>query len=163
MFEDALVLLEGCPANCDRSCYRCLRSFRNRFEHDLLDRHLGASLLGYLLNGTPPLLDEERSRVAADRVFEDLSRLDVAGVRLARDVAIELPGLGVVRAPILAETSARRWIIGIHGPLTPDEPSDPGLSDAKEYGGAVPVLLLDEIVIARNLPRASRQVIDAVN
>ena len=27
VFEDALALLEGCPANCDRSCYRCLRSF----------------------------------------------------------------------------------------------------------------------------------------
>src|SRR6185312_10634650 len=43
VYEDAIRLLEDCPAGCDRSCYRCLRSFKNRFEHNLLDRHLGAS------------------------------------------------------------------------------------------------------------------------
>jgi Domain of unknown function (DUF1998) len=161
-FDDALALLESCPANCDRSCYRCLRSFKNRFEHDLLDRHLGASLLRYLLQGAPPTLTDARSRLAADRVFEDLTRLDVSGVRFSRGVDVVLPGVGTVEAPILAETSATRWIIGIHGPLTPDEPSDEKLREAKEYGGGVPVLLLDEIVVARNLPRATGQVIAAV-
>lgn len=163
VFEDALALLESCPENCDRSCYRCLRSFKNRFEHDLLDRYLGASLLRYLLDGTAPILADARSQLAADRVFEDLTRLDVAGVRFGRSVAVDLPGMGSVVAPILAETSTRRWIVGIHGPLTPDQASDDGLRDAKEYGGEVPVLLLDEIVVARNLPRASRQVIDTVS
>ena len=42
IFEDALKLLEKCPDNCDRSCYRCLRSYKNKFEHELLDRILGA-------------------------------------------------------------------------------------------------------------------------
>ena len=123
VFDDALTLLESCPETCDRSCYRCLRSFKNRFEHDLLDRHLGASLLRYLLDGTPPTLAEARTRVAADRVFEDLTRLDVDGVRFARTVEVEFAGVGPVEAPILAETSTRRWIVGIHGPLTPDEPA----------------------------------------
>jgi hypothetical protein len=162
VFDGALTVLENCPADCDRSCYRCLRSFKNRFEHDLLDRHLAASLLRYLLDGTPPMLAESRNRLAADRVFEDLKRLDVSGVGFERDVEIDVPGVGIIRAPIRGETSTRTWIIGIHGPLTPDEAIDEGLRDAKEYGGGVPVLLLDEIVIARNLPRASRHVIDAV-
>src|SRR5205085_5420050 len=34
VFEDALQILQHCPANCDRSCYRCLRSYKNKFEHD---------------------------------------------------------------------------------------------------------------------------------
>ena len=48
LFEGALKLL-ACPAQCDRSRYRCLRSYKNKFEHDLLDRHLAASLLRFLL------------------------------------------------------------------------------------------------------------------
>jgi hypothetical protein len=32
------------------------------------------------------------------------------------------------------------------------------LREAKEFGGSIPVILLDEIVIARNLPEAARQV-----
>jgi hypothetical protein len=35
---------------------------------------------------------------------------------------------------------------------------DPLLRDAKEFGGSIPVILLDEIVVARNLPEATRQV-----
>ena len=62
VFEAALQLLDGCPDGCDRSCYRCLRSYKNKFEHDLLDRHLGASLLRFLLNGDAPLLDPLRLR-----------------------------------------------------------------------------------------------------
>ena len=54
VFKEALHVLETCAENCDRSCYRCLRSYKNKFEHDLLDRHLGASLLNYLINGNYP-------------------------------------------------------------------------------------------------------------
>ena len=54
-------------------------------------------------------------------------------------------------------------MIGIHGPLTPDHPADQALRDAKEFGAAVPVFLADEIVIARNLPWASQQVIAALS
>src|SRR5205807_1636684 len=74
VFVAALDLLEKCPAGCDRSCYRCLRSFKNRFEHDQLDRYLGASLLRYLLYGLEPVLDKARVEQAADRLFAELSR-----------------------------------------------------------------------------------------
>ncbi|MCA9694663.1 MAG: DEAD/DEAH box helicase, partial [Myxococcales bacterium] len=62
VFEDALRILEECPKNkdCDRSCYRCLRSYKNKFEHDLLDRHLGASLLRFVLNNAAPTLSADR-------------------------------------------------------------------------------------------------------
>ena len=60
IFKHTLDRLENCPADCDASCYQCLRSFRNRFEHGLLDRHVGASLLRYLLYGTLPAMDPAR-------------------------------------------------------------------------------------------------------
>ena len=163
IFERALEVLEGCPEGCDRSCYRCLRSFRNRFEHDLLDRYLGASLLRYLLYGEDPVLSEVRLSQACDRLFEDLRRQAIPNVQFARDEPVQIPGIGEVRAPILATTSSRRFIVGIHGPLTPDYPADNALRDAKEFGTGVPVELIDEIVVARNLPAASIQVIQRVS
>ncbi|MGE3073897.1 MAG: DEAD/DEAH box helicase [Dehalococcoidia bacterium] len=162
VFEDALSLLETCPAMCDRACYRCLRSFKNRFEHDLLDRFLGASLLRYLLTGAEPRFDDLRVRLACDRLFADLSRQGIEGVALLRDSPIEVPGIGVVTAPILARSPQRDLVVGVHGPLTPDYASDTRIQDAKEYGTAVSVLLLDEIVISRNLQTATRQVMGAL-
>jgi hypothetical protein len=60
-------------------------------------------------------------------------------------------------------SNERVLIIGIHGPLTPDYVADPGLREAKEFGAAVPVRLVDEIVISQSLPRATQQVIDALS
>jgi hypothetical protein len=159
VFEDTIKLLEGCPAACDRSCYRCLRSFKNRFEHDLLDRHLAASLLRYLVLGEAPLLDQARIDQAADRLYADLCRQGLEGIEFRRNVDVDVPGMGSILAPILAQSSGHDTIIGIHGPLTPDHSADERLNEAKELGAVVPVHLADEIVIARNLPRASRRVI----
>ena len=33
LFERALQLMTACPEGCDASCYRCLRSYKNKFEH----------------------------------------------------------------------------------------------------------------------------------
>jgi ATP-dependent helicase YprA (DUF1998 family) len=163
VFEATIRLLEDCPAGCDRSCYRCLRSFKNKFEHDLLDRHLGASLLRYFVFGDEPVLAETRITQAADRLYADLCRHGLDGVQFSRNTDIDIPGIGRVEAPILARRNGRQILIGIHGPLTPDHPADPRLREAKEFGAAMPVLLADEIVIARNLPRASQQLIEALS
>jgi ATP-dependent helicase YprA (DUF1998 family) len=163
LFEDTIRLLEACPANCDRSCYRCLRSFRNRFEHALLDRYLGASLLRYLVRGEEPVIGQERLDQAADRLFADLFRHGIEGVEFGRKAKIDAPGIGTIEAPIVARANGRNLIIGIHGPLTPDHASDAQLRDAKEFGTVVPVLLVDEIVVSHNLPRASQQVIEAIS
>ena len=163
VFEDAITLLEGCPAHCDRSCYRCLRSFRNKFEHELLDRHLGASLLRYLVFGEEPVLHTARLDQAVDRLYGDLTRHGLDNVTFLRDSMVQLPGIGAVQAPILAQSDGHKTIIGVHGPLTPDHPDDPLLRDAKEYGAAVPIFLADEIAIARNLPRVSQHIIASLS
>jgi hypothetical protein len=162
VIDAAIEVLEGCPANCDRSCYRCLRSFKNRFEHDLLDRHLGTSLLRYLANDEDPLLADERIDRAADKLYADLCRHDVVGAEFVRRGVVDVSGVGSIEAPILARLDGRSVIVGVHGPLTPDHVADGSLRDAKELGTSVPVFLADEIVISRNLPRASTNVIEFV-
>jgi ATP-dependent helicase YprA (DUF1998 family) len=62
VFADAIRALEACPARCDRSCYECLRSYKNRFDHGALDRQLAATVLRAAMYGTPLALDPERER-----------------------------------------------------------------------------------------------------
>lgn len=153
LFEDALAVLENCPENCDRSCYRCLRSYKNKFEHELLDRHVGASLLRFLLSGAPPSLDTGRVNRATGLLFEDLKRQGIAGLQLERGVTVSVPGLGQITAPILAVgPGGARFIVGIHNPLTPGEPTDPALKEVAELAIGITVHLEDELAIRRNLP-----------
>jgi ATP-dependent helicase YprA (DUF1998 family) len=161
IFDDALKLLDECPENCDRSCYRCLRSYKNKFEHDLLDRHLGASLLRFALHEAAPTLSQERVARSTDLLFEDLDRQGIEGLCLERDKKISVAGLGDVVAPILVTTSTgARLVIGLHGPLTPNEPMDAALKDIKEYATSLAVHLEDELVVRRNLPSATRKLIE---
>lgn len=161
VFEEALQLLENCPESCDRSCYRCLRSYKNKFEHDLLDRALGASLLRFVLADTAPTLGAGRLERSTDLLYQDLERHGIEGLRLERKKEVAVAGLGKVVAPILAVNRAgAHFVIGLHGPLTPDEPSDDALRDIKEYSVALPVILVDELVVRRNLPTATANLIE---
>lgn len=163
VFHAALDILDRCPENCDRSCYRCLRSYKNKFEHDLLDRHLGASLLRVLMDGMYPVLNELRLRASTDLLYEDILRQGLEGLVIDRERTINVPGFGAVTAPILVTRSdGSEIIIGLHGPLTPGDPPDDGLRDLKEFGASIPVLLCDEIVVRRNLPRATSDLISQI-
>lgn len=156
VFEDALGILQNCPANCDGSCYRCLRSYKNKFEHDLLDRHVGASLLRFILHNEVPAVSPDRLERSTELLFQDLERQGVDGLTLARNATISVPGLSDVTAPILATTSGGRSIvIGLHGPLTPDAFDDDALTHLKEFSLAVAVVPVDELVVRKNLPSAT--------
>jgi ATP-dependent helicase YprA (DUF1998 family) len=156
VFADALRILENCPDACDRSCYRCLRSYKNKFEHDLLDRHLGASLLRFVLTGAVPRLDDGRLRKSTDLLFQDLERQGLEGLDIQRNKPVSVPGLTPLVAPIFAvNRTGGRFVIGLHGPLTPDDPPDVGLKELMEFSAAVTVILVDELVVRRNLPRAT--------
>ena len=148
---------------CDRSCYRCLRSYKNKFEHDLLDRYIGASLLRFLIHGSYPELDSERLITSTNLLFEDLDRQNLADITIERNRILSLPGLGNIIAPIYAKRrDGSEFVIGLHGPLTPDDPPDDGLRDLKEFCPSIPVLLCDEIVVRRNLPRATSDIISQI-
>ncbi|MGE0677728.1 DEAD/DEAH box helicase [Pseudolabrys sp.] len=66
----ALKLLDGCT--CDDSCYQCLRSYKNRYEHALFDRHIGADLLRACFKGVPLNIDPAREDYALKRLANDL-------------------------------------------------------------------------------------------
>ena len=53
----ALEMGENCPnQDCSGACYHCLLGYRNQRIHNLLDRHLGAAVLKYLLHQQRPHL-----------------------------------------------------------------------------------------------------------
>jgi ATP-dependent helicase YprA (DUF1998 family) len=152
LFGEALRILERCPDDCDSSCYRCLRSYKNKFEHHLLDRQIAASLLRYLLHGDLPALDGARSERSSDLLFNDLERQDALGVEFKRNATVVVPGLGEVPAPILAiRDNGSQTIIDVTGPLTPKRSSNPVLLEAAEVA-ATHVHLVDELLIRKNLP-----------
>lgn len=70
LVDAALDLLEGC--DCDASCYQCLRSYKNRYEHALFDRRIGADLLRACFKGTKLTIDRGREDYALRRLASDI-------------------------------------------------------------------------------------------
>jgi hypothetical protein len=159
LFERAIEVLEQCPDSCDRSCYRCLRSYQNKFEHELLDRQVGAALLRHILSGTAMLLPEDRVAQSLDKLFYDLVRSKDQDVSFQRSANCVIPGLDPVTAPILASSSTLgQFIIDLCRPLCGNVPTHPELVEVQEYSSA-PVVLIDELLVRRNLPRASETIL----
>ncbi len=163
VFEEALHILEACPEGCDRSCYRCLRSYKNKFEHDLLDRHLGASLLRYLIFGSDPTMDGGRLEDSTNLLFEDLCRQGLEGVTLKADCGMDLPILGPVTIPIYVKrANGTELFVGLCEPLTRDTPADAVLRDVRQSCPTIPVVLCDEILVSRNLPAATNHILEEI-
>ena len=163
VFKEALEILEGCRESCDRSCYRCLRSYKNKFEHDLLDRHLGASLLRYLIDGSYPSMPVARLHGSTKLLYEDLIRQDLPNTTFDLDHPTTLPGLGSVTIPIRVKRSdGTELFVGLREPLTRDTPADDVLANVRQVSPDSRVVLCDEIVVTRNLPAATNQIIEAI-
>jgi hypothetical protein len=159
VLDQALKILSKC--DCDSSCYRCLRSFKNKFEHDRLDRHLARDLLLYLLQGHLPQLDEQRAMRAASMLAEDVRRQSDGALQVQTDVAVSIPGVGDVTAPILVEADdGRQFIVAVSHPLSAHASPNEELREVAEFS-PVPVLLLHDLRIRRSLPSATREVLVA--
>ena len=162
LFQMALDLMEDCPENCDASCYRCLRSFKNKFEHTLLDRHVGAELFKYLLHGTSLEFNTARLQSSSTILYHDLLRQSRHGIQFKSNVAVSSGG-STLLAPILAETAAgQQFVIALSGPLTPDQPSDSDLADLQIHGGSVSLIVENELLVRGNLPAVSRSVFQKI-
>jgi hypothetical protein len=163
LFKDTLTLLEECPANCDSSCYRCLRSYKNKFDHHLLDRHVGASLLRYLLTSDTPTIGAERAAASMDLLFEDLQRQELETVNLQQRVQLDVAGFGSLTAPIAASLEGGRTIVVVlRVPFTPSVLLAPEWMGPAEFGINPQVITVDELAIRRNLPSTSSRIIDAL-
>ena len=162
LLEKALLVLKACPEGCDASCYRCLRSYKNKFEHSLLDRHVGAELLEYLVTGRRPRFNEERLHGSTVLLYHDLLRQGLVGVEFELEARLDSESSGLV-APILATTnSGKRIIVALSGPLTPGQPVDPAIAGYRDEGGTIPVIVENELVVRGNLPSVTNAIRHAI-
>ncbi len=160
VFETALATLSGC--DCDVSCYKCLRSFKNKFEHDRLDRHIGADLLRYLLEDTRPVVNAAREARAVAALAEDLRRQGGAALTVEHGATFEVPTIGPIAVPILVTgPSGQRRAVCITHPLTAATPSDARLEALGEFT-PVPLDPVHEIRVRRSLPWVTRGVLTSL-
>lgn len=164
LLNRAQKILEVCPENCDSSCYRCLRSFGNRFEHRSLDRHVGAELLGYLRSGNIPQFDKERIAKSSRRLFDDLVRLDDGSGEFSFEMNSEVVvGGKSIRIPICAiGKSGSKVAVGLSGALTDGHAADTELRELAQMDPKFRVILVNELLVRKNLPTATQFVLDSL-
>ncbi len=100
-----MMLSDTHRQNCDSSCYKCLRNYRNMSYHGLLDWRLGMSLLNALRSKQFACgLDEEFASPDLDRWLEDAYKLRdqfcYTFSAQARDFAA-IPGLEIGQSQVL--------------------------------------------------------------
>ncbi|MEX2374326.1 MAG: DEAD/DEAH box helicase [Dehalococcoidia bacterium] len=154
----ALELLKGCDAACDSSCYRCLRSYQNKFEHQLLDRFVGAALLEHVLDDGDGDLEPSRLATATQVLVTELRRSLPAGVTVKEGKIIEVPGVGEVQVPVLvSDGSGTRLLVSVHSPIRLNQPLSADLQRVAD-GTFEIVRPLNELLVRENLPAAVRLV-----
>jgi ATP-dependent helicase YprA (DUF1998 family) len=163
VFREALRILENCPDECDRSCYRCLRSYKNKFDHEFLDRFVGAALLRYLLDGERPTWNAKRLNESREILFRDLLRQNHPTAKITRDVQVPSSTGSVITAPILIERAdGLAAVVDVSGVLTPNLPAEDALEEIMEFGAPL-IRVVEELQVRRNLPSATAQLWKAMN
>ncbi len=118
LFETALERLESC--NCTHSCYECLRSYKNKWDHKYLDRKLGAAFIRHIVFGEYPTIsaDDDSRLLRALQADLEESGHDI----VALDGGIRLPALAnrvvVLGHPMTrgeAGSACGRALVGDHG------------------------------------------------
>jgi hypothetical protein len=150
LFCNALDIMEECPADCDASCYRCLRSFRNRLDHTLLDRKLGAQVLRQVMTGVTPPYSMERAQSSIDLMAADLRR------QFSDDSDIVTATGSATQAPICLRRKSTGKItpLDLHSPVAP--------SVALHAIDVKGVVLIDELLVRKNLGEAVAKVMNAL-
>ena len=159
LFQRALRLVKTCPENCDTSCYRCLRSFKNKFEHGLLDRHVAAELLEYLLTGTLPEFNVERLKTSTALLYRDLLRQGDGSIDFKANVMVSDAGAKKTEVPILTVSkNGKRFAIALSGPLTVDYPAESSIRELRGKVTDLQFIVVNELLVRGNLPAATREV-----
>lgn len=144
----ARKIMSSCEDGCPSSCYRCLRSFRNRLDHPVLDRHMGISFVDYLLTGNASAFDPSRLKAAGKLLVDELPR------HFESEYAIHLKAQqgreSEVRIEIISHGKTRHVVIG--NPLQLPE----GVRECSD--GALRELVVSELLVRRHLAKASEEV-----
>jgi hypothetical protein len=150
LFCKALEIMEQCPAGCDASCYRCLRSFRNRLDHNLLDRRVGAQVLRQVITGVTPPYSQERAASSAKLLAADLQRQFSDEF----DVTISLGSASQPPISLRRKSTGKITLVDLHSPVSPSVP----LFAPKAHG----LLLVDELLVRKNLGEAVAKVANSL-
>jgi ATP-dependent helicase YprA (DUF1998 family) len=162
LFEEALTILDECPAACDSSCYRCLRSFRNKIEHRLLDRKLGGQFLRHALNGGYPPYSNARLEASGDVLYRDLSR-QFPDFNIAMNVPRGTPqNRQTVPIVMTRRAGGEEYWLALNSPIAPNFPDNPRLTPLAVNVGAN-FICVDDLMVRKNLPAAIRSIRLAVN
>jgi hypothetical protein len=148
LFDKALEILEECPGECDVSCYRCLRSFRNKLDHGLLDRFVGAQLLRHVVNGGVPAFSQERAARSLNLLADELEMVFGADWDIERAYLAGPPA----EAPLILrrKKGGSEIRVDIHSPISPS---------VRIFGTKSPSAeVVDELRVRRHLPEAVEQV-----
>jgi ATP-dependent helicase YprA (DUF1998 family) len=158
ILKRTLAELELCPKGCGRSCYDCLRHYKNQHWHEKLDRFLAIALLRYLLSGELPRTDD---LPAQQRALQGLNRmLSLDGYHCEEGVFVD-----GVEVPLLVTTAeGERVAIGsFHGLLDRDHPGfDHPLHDLDVSDDLEGVRTINEYLLQRNLPAAYQEAKEAL-
>ena len=64
-----------------------------------------------------------------------------------------------VTAPILArKITGQQYIIALSDPLTIDHPADPAITEYRDHGGEIAVIVENELIVRGNLPAATNRI-----
>lgn len=160
LFQKALEIMESCIEDCDSSCYRCLRAFKNKFEHNLLDRHIGIDFVKFILSGQLPEFNKGRIQKAAIVLLEDLNRNNVDGMTFRIGVeGYEEQTFGVIHA---RKSNGIEIAIEITNPLTPNQSNLYELLDNNDLNRLI-IIPIDEFLVRNNLPSATQVLFDKIN
>ena len=163
LFDEALEILTDCPEGCDASCYRCLRSFRNKLDHRLLDRKLGGQLLRHALNGGYRAYPQDRIDASLNLLFTDVRRQLSDQFELERNESrTDSKGHKFIVPVIVRRLSTKEetWIT-LSSPIAPDVPVDADLRAAapQDLDG---IACIDDLLVRRNLPAALRKLFSSL-
>lgn len=72
--DATMNILSNCK--CSQSCHACLRTYNNRIDHNVLDRHLAKALLNYVTTGELPRITSEQNKNLANLLQLTLSLME---------------------------------------------------------------------------------------
>lgn len=147
VLDETDAILANCPADCERSCTRCLRHYGNRFWHQHLDRTLALQLLRYGRRGEVPQplgIDSQERQLLQLRRYLDLEGWSTEARNGASiPLTARRPGshaqLAIGTRPALLDRNDPHFQHPLHGLDR----------DAKSI-----VVLLNDYVLPRDLPTA---------
>ena len=160
LFEEALRILGSCPAWCDASCYRCLRSFRNKLDHHLFDRKLGEQFLRHVLDGGYPAYPVDRTEASLRLLCDDLDRQFSDQFWFERNTSRGADEEQAVIVPILAtnRSTGRETWLALSSPIASEVPVHGDLRQLQSPPACL--VCIDDLLVRRHLPQAIHSVRD---